>query len=238
MIMLSDLISDFNFPIIDSLIKKSKKFIKHASCSLTITFSKYVINYYNIYDSDHSLVVAAVDKTFISYNKYDHYFLFIKSNLSKIEKISTVNIHIDDFIIFHVINKMKTDSLHHNWSADLNKMSMIWTTCMSLENIIKMYINFEKMNIDEMIVTQNETDYYYKWWRDLHCLMSDERFKEQMYLIRFSHETFRCNEFNFKMKYKTVMQISESQNEQTVQMFKNAKSKIIAKVKTLKLIIT
>jgi len=68
--------------------------------------------------------------------------------------------------------------------------------------------------------------------------MSDERFKEQMYLIRFSHETFRCNEFNFKMKYKTVMQISESQNEQTVQMFKNAKSKIIAKVKTLKLIIT
>ncbi len=29
------------------------------------------------------------------------------------------------------------------------------------------------------------------------------------------------------MKYKIVMQISESQNEQTVQMFKNAKSKIV-----------
>jgi len=33
---------------------------------------------------------------------------------------------------------------------------------MLLENVIKMYINVEEMNIDEMIITQNETDYYYK----------------------------------------------------------------------------
>ncbi len=112
---------------------------------------------------------------------------------------------------------------------------MIQVTRMSLENVIKMYINVEKMNIDKMIIMQNETDYYYKWWRDLHCLMSDERFRKQMYLIHFSYETFHCDEFNFKMKYKIVMQISE--NEQTVQMLKNAKSKIAAKAKTLKLII-
>lgn len=236
--MLSDLNSDFNFSIIDSFTKKSKKFIKHASCSSTITFLKYVINHYNVYNSDHSSVVAAVNKMFISYNKYDHYLLFIKSNLNKIKKISTVSICIDDLIIFHVIDKMKTDSLHHNWSANLNKMSMIQATCMLLENVIKMYINVKEMNIDEMIITQNETDYYYKWWRDLHCLMSDEKFRKQMYLIHLLHETFHCDEFNFKMKYKTVMQISESQNEQIVQMFKNAKSKIVAKVKTFKLIIT
>jgi len=162
--MLSDLIFDFNFSIINSLTKKSKKFIKHASCSSTVTFSKYIINHYNVYNSDHSSVVAAVDETFISYDKYDHYLLFIKSNLSKIKKISTVNICIDDLIIFHVIDKMKTDSLHHNWSADLNKISMIQAMHMLLENVIKMYINVEKMNIDEMIITQNETDYYYKWW--------------------------------------------------------------------------
>ncbi len=101
-----------------------------------------------------------------------------------------------------------------------------------------MYINVEEMNIDEMIITQNETDYYYKWWRDLHCLMSDERFRKQMYFIRLLHKTFRCDKFNFKMKYKTVVQTSESQNEQTVQMLKNAKSKIAAKVKIFKLIIT
>ncbi len=112
--MLNDLIFDFNFSIVDSLIKKSKKFIKHASCSSTVTFSKYVINHYNVYDSDYSSVVAAVDEAFISYDKYDYYLLFIKSNLSKIKKISTVNICIDDLIIFHVIDKMKTDSLHHN----------------------------------------------------------------------------------------------------------------------------
>ena len=236
--MLNDLISDFNFSIINSFIKKSKKFIKHASCSSTVTFLKYVINYYNVYNFDHSSVVAAVDEMFISYNKYDHYLLFIKNNLNKIEKISTVNICIDDFIIFHVINKIKTDSLHHNWSADLNKMSIIQAIYMLLENVIKMYINVEKMNIDEMIIMQNETDYYYKWWRDLHCLISDEKFKKQMYFIHLLHETFHCDEFNFKMKYKIVMQIFESQNEQTVQMFKNAKSKIAAKAKILKLIIT
>ncbi len=39
---------------------------------------------------------------------------------------------------------------------------MIQVTRMSLENVIKMYINVEKMNIDEMIIMQNETDYYYK----------------------------------------------------------------------------
>ena len=59
-----------------------------------------------------------------------------------------------------------------------------------------------------------------------------------MYFIHLLHETFHCDEFNFKMKYKIVMQIFESQNEQTVQMFKNAKSKIAAKAKILKLIIT
>jgi len=41
-------------------------------------------------------------------------------------------------------------------------MSMIQAMHMLLENVIKMYINVEKMNIDEMIITQNETDYYYK----------------------------------------------------------------------------
>ncbi len=70
---------------------------------------------------------------------------------------------------------------------------------MFLENVIKMYINVKKMNINEMIIMQNETDYYYKWWRDLHCLISDENFKEQMYFIYFSHEIFCCDEFNFKM---------------------------------------
>ncbi len=40
------------------------------------------------------------------------------------------------------------------------------------------------------------------------------------------------------MKYKIVMQISESQNEQTVQMFKNTKSKIVTKAKIFKFIIT
>jgi len=39
---------------------------------------------------------------------------------------------------------------------------MIQVTRMSLENVIKMYINVEKMNIDKMIIMQNETDYYYK----------------------------------------------------------------------------
>ncbi len=39
---------------------------------------------------------------------------------------------------------------------------MIQATCMLLENVIKMYINVEEMIIDEMIITQNETDYYYK----------------------------------------------------------------------------
>ena len=33
---------------------------------------------------------------------------------------------------------------------------------MFLENVIKMYINVKKMNINEMIIMQNETDYYYK----------------------------------------------------------------------------
>jgi len=112
--MLSDLISDFNFSIVDSFTKKNKKFIKHASCSSIVTFLKYIINHYNVYNSDHSSVVAAVDEMFVLYDKYDHYLLFIKSNLSKIEKISTVNICIDDLIIFCVIDKMKIDSLHHN----------------------------------------------------------------------------------------------------------------------------
>ena len=41
-------------------------------------------------------------------------------------------------------------------------MSIIQAIYMLLENVIKMYINVEKMNIDEMIIMQNETDYYYK----------------------------------------------------------------------------
>jgi len=57
--------------------------------------------------------------------------------------------------------------------------------------------------------------------------MNDKSFKKQMYFIHFLHKTFHYDKFNFKMKYKIVMQISESQNEQTVQMFKNAKSKIV-----------
>ena len=112
--MSNDLISDFNFSIIDNLTKKNKKFIKHASCSSTITFLKYAINHYNVYNSDHSSIITAVNEAFILYNKYDYYFLFIKSNLNKIKKISTINICINNLIISYVIDKMKIDSLHHN----------------------------------------------------------------------------------------------------------------------------
>ncbi len=39
---------------------------------------------------------------------------------------------------------------------------MIQAMHMFLENVVKMYINVEKMNIDEIIITQNKIDYYYK----------------------------------------------------------------------------
>jgi len=52
------------------------------------------------------------------------------------------------------------------------------------------------------------------------------------------HQMTENHLIDSKIKYKTVTQTSESQNEQTVQMLKNAKSKIAAKVKILKLVIT
>ena len=39
---------------------------------------------------------------------------------------------------------------------------MIQAMHMFLENVVKMYINVEKMNIDEIIITQNKIYYYYK----------------------------------------------------------------------------
>jgi len=63
--------------------------------------------------------------------------------------------------------------------------------------------------------------------------MGQEGFGMHMYLIRSSHEDFRCEGFTFKVEYKAVMQVSESQNESSVQASKNdAKAKIVMLVET------
>ncbi len=59
-----------------------------------------------------------------------------------------------------------------------------------------------------------------------------------MYLIRPSHEEFRCDGFSFKVGYKAVVQAPEGQNEQTVQASKDAKVKTAAKAKASKLTTT
>lgn len=135
-------------------------------------YKTYDINHYVSYDLKRQQIILFIEKAFVSFVKYDSYLLFMKLNLSHIESIFISDVRIDDLTISHVIDKMKISVLHRNWSADLDKTSMIRATWMFFDNAIKMYVTTDQTDIDEEIIQQRHEDYYYKWWRDLHCLMS------------------------------------------------------------------
>ena len=140
--------------------------------SSTWKYKTYGINHYVPYDPNRQQIVLFIEGAFVSFAKYDSYLLFMKPNLSHIESIFISDVRIDDLTIPHVIDKMKVSVLHRNWSADLDKAGMIRATRVFFDNAIKMYVTTDQTDIDEEIVQQRHEDYYYKWWRDLHCLMS------------------------------------------------------------------
>jgi len=75
---------------------------------------------------------------------------------------------------------------------------------MPLGHAYKILVAAGDKDIDGKVVT--ETDYYYQWWRGLHCLMGKEGLDAGLYMVRLSFENFRCPKFTFKVSSRAVVQ--------------------------------
>jgi len=206
----------------DSPTKKGKRTVKSSARVPTPSYKKYDTSHYTLYDLKNPSPIAPVGGAFVSFGRYDNYRLFINGALNNLGEIPTSGVRIDDLTISRVINTMKASALHRNWPADLNKAGMIRATRVPLGHAAKIYMKEGEVDIDEKVVKKNEEGYFYKWWRGIHCLMGQEGFDANQYLIRPSFETFRCAQFSFKVGYRAVLQAPEGQDGTTIETKKHA----------------
>ena len=170
---------------------------------------RYNTDYYSLYDHNAPQQVQPVVGPFTEFGAYDRYVLFIRPSLREIKEIPTSGVRIDDLTVSRVLGKLTQQALHDNWPAELDRKGMVRATRMPLGRAAKMRVRAGDIDIDGNVMGVEDEGYYYKWWRGLHCLMGDEGFAADMYLIRPSFERFRCRGFAFKKSYKAVVQAAE-----------------------------
>lgn len=179
----------------------------------TASLSIYNTEHYQIYDKEVAQEVEPVIGAFVSFNRYNHYKLYINPFLKTIDDIPEIGVRLDDLTISRVLGSLGR-ALHRAWPADFDQQGMIRATRIPLGLAAKIWVKAGAVDVDGELIPKD--GYYYSWWRGLHCLMGKEGYDAGHYLIRPSYESFKCRGFGIKVGYRAVMQTAESESGKLV----------------------
>ena len=218
LILLKNIVKKVKVNDEDELVSEDSNFVKKDyrvknSIKSTIDKLKYNINHYVAYDLvNNDNVDESITHAFVKFENYDHYALYMNSKVFTIEEFLKQKVRFDDFWIVVILSfELSSVKLFKYWSIEFDKNDMIRDTRVSLDYAAKMWIDDETMNVNEVRVEFEKDDYYYKWWRELHSLMSKKKLNAKLYEHRSSHEKFKCENFDFKITYRAINQSSKDQ---------------------------
>ena len=189
-------------------VKQSKaKVVKNEPRPLTEHNLRFVDKHYTRYDFDKPQPPSSVDGPFKKIEQFNAYHLYSRAKEDDVHDIPKHGVRLDDLAVCRVITQFTAKQLTRTWNAEFDEKGMIRATRTPLGRAAKIYVTSGDQDTNGDIVNPGEEGYYYKWWRGLHMLCGAEG--REMYLIRPSHETFRCRGWTFKKGYKAVIQQSD-----------------------------
>ena len=160
-----------------------------------------------MYDHKTGYVGPSVSQAFRTFAQYDKYTLYIDPVVERVENIPASGVRLDDMTAAFVLARCTKKTLHANWPAEFDQNGMIRATRVPLGHAAKFWQGEGAVDVDGNVVQKGEEGYYYKWWRGLHCLCGKEGSDRDLYLIRPSHEKFKCEGIGFKVSSRAAIQL-------------------------------
>ncbi|KAF6231180.1 hypothetical protein HO173_010680 [Letharia columbiana] len=162
---------------------------------------------YELYDPERRNTGASVDGPFKSFRQYDNYTLYSNPGVQEAKDIPGKGVRLDDLAVALVLTQCGQKTLHENWPAEFDLNGMVRATRVGLGLAAKAYQSEGDVDIDGNVVTKAEEGYYYRWWRDIHCLCGKEGLEAGQYKIRPSHEDLGRPGFGFKISSRAKVQL-------------------------------
>ncbi len=184
-----------------------KRQINNSSRNSFIILCNFHTDHYVLFDLVKQNVEHSVMSRFKSFSQYDDFTLYMNSKLSWTafdDEVSQFKICLNDHTAIITLLILAIKKLHQKYFINFDSARMIRATCVSLRHAHKKKMLVNDIDIDEKVVT--EVVYYYMWWRELHCMMSKKSLDANLYQIRSSFKKFKCDEFEFKINFKIIIQ--------------------------------
>jgi len=191
--------------------KKKTRLKKHqinnSSRNSFIILHNFHTDHYVLFDLVKQNVEHSVMSRFKSFSQYDDFTLYMNSKLSWTvldDEVSQFEIRLNDCTAIITLSILAIKKLHERYFINFDSAKMIHAIRVFLRHAHKKKMLVDDINIDEKVVT--EVVYYYMWWRELHCMMNKKNLDANLYQIRSSFKKFKCDEFEFKINFKIVIQ--------------------------------
>ena len=137
---------------------------------------------YASYDLVIKKIVTSIIEKFITFATYINYFLYMNSNLKRKDfktEVSQNDVRLNDRTIAWALTLLSARKLHLRYFIEFNNASMIRAIRVSLKHVYKKFMKTEIVNVYENVISEEE--WYYLWWRNLHCLMSKKNLNAELY---------------------------------------------------------
>ena len=184
--------------------------MKHQTRSSKKKLMKFVTDHYKIYNSLKTSLIFSINDVFVKYVDYDSYYLYANSRVFSIEKILKSDVWMNDLAISRIIVEIKTLILHVNWTVDFDVKSIIRITRVSLDYVVKVWMNAENINVNKYVAEKKESEWYYIWWRFIHLLCEKKSLDADIWKVRFNYEKLK-DALNWKKNYKCIIQRESSE---------------------------
>ena len=165
-------------------------------------------DYYIIYNATLQNQGPAVDGPFRNYHQFDGHALYINPDLkaTELDQIPHSGVRLDDLTASKVLSHFDCKVLCTRWLAEFDLQGMIRATRMPLGRAAKIWVNRGERGVDGRLVERE--GWYYLSWGGIHTLMGKEGLDAGRYMIRPSHESFKCPGLGFKVSDWAEVQLA------------------------------
>ncbi len=181
--------------------------VNNSLCNSFIILCNFHTDHYVLFNLVKQNIKHFVTSKFKSFSQYDDFTLYMNFKLSWTafnNEVFQFEIRLNNYTTIITLLILAIKKLHKRHFINFNNTRMIHATCVFLKHAHKKKMLVDDINIDEKIVT--EIIYYYIWWRELHCMMSKKSLDANLYQIQLSFKKFKCDEFEFKINFKIMIQ--------------------------------
>ena len=188
-------------------IHLKKRHTNNSSRNSFTILCNFHTDHYVLFNLVKQNVKHSVMSRFKSFSQYDDFTLYINSKLSWTvldDEVFQFEIRLNDHTAIIALSTFAIKKLHKRYFVDFDSAKMIRATCVSLRHAHKKKMLVNDIDIDKKVVT--EVVYYYMWWRELHYMMNKKSLDANLYQIQSSFKKFKCDEFEFKIDFKIVIQ--------------------------------